>query len=199
MGARVEIQRLIGRSLRGVVDFEALGERTIYLDCDVLQADGGTRCASITGAYVALALACARLQARGPLERSPLTGLGRRGLLRDRRRRGAAGSRLLRGLDRGGRRERRDDGRGRAGRGAGHGRAHAALARAPGRAAGARGARHRAAARPQAMAIAQATLPRAAAPSGMNRVVHDGCCWPRATSTSGASSRAVAARARRSR
>ena len=64
-GARVEIQRLIGRSLRGVVDFEALGERTIYLDCDVLQADGGTRCASITGAYVALALACARLRARG--------------------------------------------------------------------------------------------------------------------------------------
>ena len=56
-GRTVEIQRLIGRSLRGVVDFEALGERTIYLDCDVLQADGGTRCASITGAYVALALA----------------------------------------------------------------------------------------------------------------------------------------------
>ena len=54
-GRTVEIQRLIGRSLRGVVDFEALGERTVYLDCDVLQADGGTRCASITGAYVALA------------------------------------------------------------------------------------------------------------------------------------------------
>src|SRR6267154_6290000 len=52
-GRSVEIQRLIGRSLRGVVDFQALGERTIYLDCDVLQADGGTRCASITGAYVA--------------------------------------------------------------------------------------------------------------------------------------------------
>jgi ribonuclease PH len=73
-GRTVEIQRLIGRSLRGVVDFEALGERTIYLDCDVLQADGGTRCAAITGAYVALALACARLQAGGQLERSPLTG-----------------------------------------------------------------------------------------------------------------------------
>ena len=73
-GRTVEIQRLIGRSLRGVIDFEALGERTIYLDCDVLQADGGTRCASITGAYVALALACARLQAEGQLERSPLTG-----------------------------------------------------------------------------------------------------------------------------
>jgi ribonuclease PH len=52
-GRTVEIQRLIGRALRGVVDFEALGERTVYLDCDVLQADGGTRCAAIPGAYVA--------------------------------------------------------------------------------------------------------------------------------------------------
>jgi ribonuclease PH len=73
-GRTIEIQRLIGRSLRAVIDFKALGERTIYLDCDVLQADGGTRCASITGAYVALALACARLQRDGLLERSPLTG-----------------------------------------------------------------------------------------------------------------------------
>jgi ribonuclease PH len=73
-GRTVEIQRLIGRSLRGVLDFAALGERTLYVDCDVLQADGGTRCAAITGAYVALALACARLQAEGRLERSPLTG-----------------------------------------------------------------------------------------------------------------------------
>jgi ribonuclease PH len=73
-GRTVEIQRLIGRSLRGVVDFEALGENTIYLDCDVLQADGGTRCASITGAYVALALACDRLREAGRLTRSPLTG-----------------------------------------------------------------------------------------------------------------------------
>jgi ribonuclease PH len=73
-GRTVEIQRLIGRSLRGAIDFQALGERTIYLDCDVLQADGGTRCASITGAYVALALACARLREAGKLERSPLTG-----------------------------------------------------------------------------------------------------------------------------
>ncbi len=71
-GRTIEIQRLIGRSLRVVVDFQALGERTLYLDCDVLQADGGTRCASITGAYVALALACARLQKEGRLERSPL-------------------------------------------------------------------------------------------------------------------------------
>ncbi len=56
-GRTVEIQRLIGRSLRGVVDFAALGERSVWVDCDVLTADGGTRCASITGGYVALALA----------------------------------------------------------------------------------------------------------------------------------------------
>ena len=73
-GRTVEIQRLIGRSLRTVVDMEALGEHTIWLDCDVLQADGGTRTASITGAYVALALACRALQDAGRLERSPLTG-----------------------------------------------------------------------------------------------------------------------------
>ena len=72
-GRTVEIQRLIGRSLRGVVDFAALGERTIWIDCDVLEADGGTRCASITGGYVALALGCARLVAEGSIERSPLT------------------------------------------------------------------------------------------------------------------------------
>jgi ribonuclease PH len=73
-GRTVEIQRLIGRSLRGVIDFEALGERTIYLDCDVLTADGGTRCASITGAFVALDLAIRRLLEEGKLEASPLTG-----------------------------------------------------------------------------------------------------------------------------
>jgi ribonuclease PH len=73
-GRTVEIQRLIGRSLRGVIDLSKLGERTIYLDCDVLQADGGTRCASITGAFVALSLACARLLGEGRLEASPLTG-----------------------------------------------------------------------------------------------------------------------------
>src|SRR5947199_10497642 len=56
-GRTVEIQRLIGRSIRGIVDFEALGERTVWVDCDVLQADAGTRCASITGGYVALARA----------------------------------------------------------------------------------------------------------------------------------------------
>ena len=73
-GRTVEIQRLIGRSLRGVVDFEALGERTIYIDCDVLEADGGTRCASITGGYVAFDLACRRLVESKALGRSPLTG-----------------------------------------------------------------------------------------------------------------------------
>jgi ribonuclease PH len=71
-GRTVEIQRLIGRSLRGVVDFAGMGERTIYVDCDVLEADGGTRCASITGGYVALELACRRLVAEGKLPRSPL-------------------------------------------------------------------------------------------------------------------------------
>jgi ribonuclease PH len=73
-GRTVEIQRLIGRSLRGVIDFNALGERTIYVDCDVLQADGGTRCASITGGLVAVRLACARLLEQGLLERIPMTG-----------------------------------------------------------------------------------------------------------------------------
>jgi ribonuclease PH len=73
-GRSVEIQRLIGRSIRGIVDFSALRENSIYLDCDVLQADGGTRTASITGAYVALALACDRLVAAGRIPRSPLTG-----------------------------------------------------------------------------------------------------------------------------
>ena len=57
-GRTLEIQRLIGRSLRAVVDFEQLGERTVWLDCDVIQADGGTRTASISGAYVALYAAC---------------------------------------------------------------------------------------------------------------------------------------------
>jgi ribonuclease PH len=73
-GRSVEIQRLIGRSLRGVVDLRALGERSVYVDCDVLQADGGTRCASITGGLVALRLAFERLRAEGALERTPLIG-----------------------------------------------------------------------------------------------------------------------------
>jgi ribonuclease PH len=72
-GRTVEIQRLIGRSLRGVVDFAALGERTIYIDCDVLEADGGTRCAAITGGFVALKLALDRLVSEGKLGAVPLT------------------------------------------------------------------------------------------------------------------------------
>ncbi len=73
-GRTQEIQRLIGRSLRAVVDMKLLGERQIFIDCDVLQADGGTRTASITGAYVALNLACKRLLNKGTLKKSPLTG-----------------------------------------------------------------------------------------------------------------------------
>ena len=73
-GRTLEIQRLIGRSLRAVVDLDALGERTITLDCDVLQADGGTRTASITGAYVALMLAIGALQRDGKLRRTPVHG-----------------------------------------------------------------------------------------------------------------------------
>jgi len=73
-GRTLEIQRLIGRSLRAVVDLRALGERTVTLDCDVLQADGGTRTAAITGAYVALADAMGALLARRTLAASPLHG-----------------------------------------------------------------------------------------------------------------------------
>ena len=73
-GRTVEIQRLIGRALRGIVDFAALGERTVYLDCDVLVADGGTRCAAITGAYVAFARAMNALLVEQQIERSPVAG-----------------------------------------------------------------------------------------------------------------------------
>jgi ribonuclease PH len=73
-GRTVEIQRLIGRSLRGVIDFEKLGERTVWIDCDVLEADGGTRCAAITGGFVALELALRRLMGEGKLAELPLNG-----------------------------------------------------------------------------------------------------------------------------
>jgi len=72
-GRTVEIQRLIGRSLRSVVDFKALGERTIWIDCDVLQADGGTRCAAICGGYAALHLALSGLVDAGKLSELPLS------------------------------------------------------------------------------------------------------------------------------
>jgi ribonuclease PH len=73
-GRTLEIQRLIGRSLRAVTDMKALGERSVVLDCDVIQADGGTRTASISGAYVALAIAMGRLAAKGKLKKNPLYG-----------------------------------------------------------------------------------------------------------------------------
>jgi ribonuclease PH len=73
-GRTHEISRLVGRSLRAVIDYKALGENTIVLDCDVLQADGGTRTAAITGAYVALADAVAHLKGKGALTGDPLTG-----------------------------------------------------------------------------------------------------------------------------
>ena len=69
-----EIQRLVGRALRACVDMKALGEHTITIDCDVLQGDGGTRTASVTGGFVALALACRKLLAEGKIARMPLTG-----------------------------------------------------------------------------------------------------------------------------
>ena len=71
-GRTLEIQRLIGRSLRAVMNFKLLGEHTFYLDCDVVQADGGTRTASITGAYIALGLACRKLMEMGLLKKLPL-------------------------------------------------------------------------------------------------------------------------------
>ncbi|HEY3490224.1 MAG TPA: ribonuclease PH [Candidatus Deferrimicrobiaceae bacterium] len=73
-GRTQEIQRLIGRALRSVVDFEKLGERTITIDCDVLQADGGTRTASINGAWLALRQACDRLLASGKIQEDPISG-----------------------------------------------------------------------------------------------------------------------------
>jgi ribonuclease PH len=72
-GRTMEIQRLIGRSLRAIVDMEALGERTVTLDCDVIQADGGTRTAAITGAYVALVIALRKYQQYGNLKKWPVT------------------------------------------------------------------------------------------------------------------------------
>jgi ribonuclease PH len=74
-GRTQEIQRLIGRSLRAVTQLTAMGERTIWVDCDVIQADGGTRTASITGGFVALALALKRMKERDQLLKKPLTGL----------------------------------------------------------------------------------------------------------------------------
>jgi len=73
-GRNIEIQRLIGRSLRSVIDVKKLGERQIIIDCDVIQADGGTRCASITGGYVALALAVKKIMDKRTIKENPLIG-----------------------------------------------------------------------------------------------------------------------------
>src|SRR5690606_34169995 len=72
-GRTMEIQRLIGRALRSVVDLDNIGERTVWIDCDVIQADGGTRTASITGAYVALVLAFGKLLEKNTLKKMPVT------------------------------------------------------------------------------------------------------------------------------
>ncbi|MBI5024796.1 MAG: ribonuclease PH [Candidatus Omnitrophica bacterium] len=72
-GRTLEIQRLIGRSLRGVIDLKQLGERTVKIDCDVIQADGGTRTASITGGFIALALALDKIKKQNLIDRAPLT------------------------------------------------------------------------------------------------------------------------------
>ena len=137
-GRTVEIQRLIGRAVRAVVDFSALGERTIWLDCDVLQADGGTRCAAICGAYVAARRALDRFGLSKRVRR-----LGRRRLGRRRRRRAAARPRLLGGLERRHGHERRHDRRRPADRGAGDRRARPVHARDARRVARPRGGRDR--------------------------------------------------------
>ena len=108
-GRTHEISRLIGRSLRAVIDYKALGENTIVLDCDVLQADGGTRTAAITGAYVALADAVAHLAVEGALKGEPLTGSVAAVSRRHHRRRPAARPALRGGRPRRDRHERRDD------------------------------------------------------------------------------------------
>ena len=134
-GRTHEISRLIGRSLRAVIDYKALGENTIQLDCDVLQADGGTRTASITGAYVALADAVAHLRSTGALKGEPLTGSVAAvsvGIID-----GVAAPRpaLRGGRARRDRHEHRDDRRRRLRRGPGHRRGRGVLARRARRAA----------------------------------------------------------------
>ena len=120
-----EIQRLIGRSLRAAADLPALGERAIYLDCDVLQADGGTRTAAITGAYVALRLAMQGLVDSGRLERVPLHCAVAAISVGNARRRVAAGSGLRGGLHRRHRFQHRDDRRRGSGGDTGDGRGYA--------------------------------------------------------------------------
>lgn len=137
-GRSSEIQRLIGRALRAVVDREALGERQITIDCDVIQADGGTRCASITGGYAALYLACRKLVDEGVIEKMPLTAAVSAvsvGILRGRSR---ARSQLRRGQPCHRGLQRRHDLEGRVHRGTGHGRGPSVHTERAGSAAGAR-------------------------------------------------------------
>ncbi len=127
-GRTQEIQRLIGRSLRAVVDMQALGENQITLDCDVLEADGGTRTASITGAYIALFDAIGWLKARSLTRGEPLRDFGRRGELRHLSRHAGARSRLSRGRRGRDRCELRADRRGKVRRNPGHRRTDAVFA-----------------------------------------------------------------------
>ena len=119
-GRTVEIQRLIGRSLRSVVDLAALGERQITVDCDVIQADGGTRTAAITGAWVALHDCIAWMKTREMIAGQSAARPRRGGLVRHLQRHAGARSRLCRGFGRRDRRQFRDDRRRPDRRGAGH-------------------------------------------------------------------------------
>ena len=129
-GRTQEIQRLIGRSLRAVTRLDGLGERQVIVDCDVLQADGGTRTASITGAYVALHQALAKLVANAALPRAAAARAGGGRVVRDRRRHRRARPRLCRGQQCPGRRQLRALGLGRHRRGPGDRRGHADRPRA---------------------------------------------------------------------
>ena len=169
-GRTHEIQRLIGRSLRAVVDLDALGERTFAIDCDVIQADGGTRTASITGAYVALVQAMQKLVENGTYASLPIrcpvaaTSVG----IVD----GVAAARplLRRGLARRGRLQRRHDRRGQVRRGAGHGRARHLRPRGHERAAGAGGEGHQGLVRRPAQVLARRrSLPVYSSSAGLAR------------------------------
>ena len=146
-GRTQEIQRLIGRSLRSVIDLAALGERTLQIDCDVIQADGGTRTASITGGFVAAYDAIRWLRERGMIETQPVLDFVAAVSVGVFQGVAAARPRLRRGLDVRDRHERRDDRRRRFRRGAGHRRGQAVHARADGHAARTRAAGHRVAGR----------------------------------------------------
>ena len=134
-GRTQEIQRLIGRSLRSVMRLEELGERTVWLDCDVIQADGGTRTAAITGAFVAMVLALGKLRQADTIKTHPGDRLPCRHQRRRRRRHADARPRLRGGLARRGGHERRPDRRRPVHRGPGHGRNAALRSRRARRAA----------------------------------------------------------------